>query len=101
MTQSERVEYMGRILEEASAMIDALSSMLDRYDALVPAIDELEAYYTGPQWIRDYEDDCAGAIPAEINRSVLSQDAVYDLLELRDVLHARMTRITAQRSAAC
>lgn len=97
MTQTERIMYMESILDEASAALNALSAVLDRYDALLPAVCALEAYYTGPQWMRDYEDDRAGKLSGDLARGVLSEDAVYDLLELRDALHARMARIAGQR----
>ena len=48
------------------------------------ALRELEAYYTGPLWRADYEDDCAGKLPPDVKRGVLSEDAVYTLLEARD-----------------
>lgn len=96
VTQRERIGHMEQILDEVSAAAEALSAVLDRYDALQPAICELEAYYSGPQWMIDYEADCAGAFPKEMKRGVLSEDAVYDLLELRDALHARMARIAGR-----
>lgn len=97
MTQRERIEYMEAILDGAAAAAEALSAALDRYDALQPAVDELEAYYTGRQWRRDYEADCAGALPKDLKRGVLSEDAVYDLLELRTALRARMARMGGAR----
>lgn len=48
--------------------LDALSALLDRYDAVAPAVCELEAYYTGPQRMRDYEDDRAGKLPEDMAR---------------------------------
>lgn len=42
---------------------------------------ELTAYYEGGQWLRDYRLDELGLLPPGLKRGVLSQDAVYDLLE--------------------
>ena len=42
----------------------------------------LEAYYTGGQWLADYERDERGEWPADLKRGVLSQDGLYDLLSL-------------------
>lgn len=42
---------------------------------------KLEAYYTGKDWRFDFELDEAGLLPAGLKRGVLSEDAVYDLLE--------------------
>ena len=41
----------------------------------------LEAYYTSGEWRDDYEADERGEIPPDMKRGVLSQDALYDLLE--------------------
>lgn len=68
MTQTDRILHMESILDEASVVLDALSALLDRYDAVAPAVCELEAYYTGPQRMRDYEDDRAGKLPEDMAR---------------------------------
>ena len=86
MTQTERIQYMERILDEAAEAARSLSLALERYLAMKDSMAELEAYYTGPQWMRDYEDDCAGRLPEGLKRGVLSEDAVYDLLRIRDEL---------------
>lgn len=86
MNQIERIAYMEEILNEASEAASALHRALERYQALKPRIKELEAYYTSPQWMKDYADDEAGKLPAGLKRGVLSEDAVHDLLQLNDEL---------------
>ena len=44
----------------------------------------MELYYTGGQWQKDFTDDEAGKLPRDLKRGVLSEDAVYDFLALRD-----------------
>lgn len=41
----------------------------------------LSSYYTGGDWLHDYELDEKGLIPSDIKRGVLSQDGLYNLLE--------------------
>ena len=41
----------------------------------------LEAYYTSGEWMEDYEADELGELPPDLKRGVLSQDALYELLE--------------------
>ena len=41
----------------------------------------LEAYYTSGAWREDYEADERGELPSDLKRGILSQDALYDLLE--------------------
>ncbi len=40
----------------------------------------LDAYYRSPLWRADFEADEAGALPADLPRGVLSEDAVYNAL---------------------
>ena len=80
MNQIERITRMEQILDEATEAADALLAALERYQALKPRIDELEAYYTSTLWMQDYRDVSAGRLPQRLKRGVLSEDAVYDLL---------------------
>lgn len=41
----------------------------------------LDAYYTSGEWREDYEADERGELPPDMKRGVLSQDALYNLLE--------------------
>lgn len=90
MTQSERIFRMEKILDEASSVIRNLSDAAEQYAALLPQINELEAYYTGPLWKKDFADDEAGKLPSDLKRGMLSEDAIYNLLQentaLKDML---------------
>ena len=79
--QTERITYMEQILDNASSAVSNLSEALKRYIALLPALRELSDYYSSPLWLQDFEDDEAGRLPANLKRGVLSEDAVYDLLD--------------------
>ena len=46
---------------------------------IIPA--ELRDYYSGGQWLRDYEADERGELPADLKRGVLSQDGLWNFLE--------------------
>lgn len=83
MTQTERIQYMEEILTEATQATTALLTALERHQNIQTRIAELEAYYTSSQWLRDYEDDCAGKLPTDLKRGVLSEDAVFDLLHMQ------------------
>ncbi len=56
MTQLQRIQHMEQLLDESTKAI------------------------------QDYEADCAGNLPQDLKRGVLSQDAVYDLLAENDRL---------------
>lgn len=93
MNQIERITYMEDILNEAGAAVASLDEALDRYDAVRERLAELEAYYSGGEWMRDFEDDSAGKLPKDLRRGVLSEDAVYDLLTDRNRLLERIKEL--------
>ena len=65
----ERVEKYERLFDEATASHDPEKLRL------------LDTYYTSGNWREDYEADDRGELPPDLKRGVLSQDALYDLLE--------------------
>lgn len=83
----ERIKRMESILDEANQVLDDYQEALDKLQGMQKKIGQLEAYYTGGQWQKDYEYDEKGKLPADLKRGVLSQDAVDDMLERnREVL---------------
>ena len=81
-------------LTEAVARISRMEALFDRLSSalrddpkriaedaeLRAAAGALAAYQTSGDWLRDYELDERGLLPAELKRGVLSQDALYELL---------------------
>lgn len=84
--QLERIRAMEQALNESREAVDALAAALARYQALLPQLRTLEEYYEGALWRQDFEDDCAGKLPRELRRGVLTEDALYDLLCDNDAL---------------
>ena len=83
-SQIARISRMEEILDKSGKAVRDLKEALDRYVALEEEIRELELYYTGGQWQNDFADDEAGKFPRDLRRGVLSEDAVFDFLTLRD-----------------
>lgn len=81
MTQIERIMKMEEILDEAEKAVRNLSEALEKYDETREKLKELRKYYEGGDWQKDFEDDEAGKLPNTLKRGVLSEDAVYNLLE--------------------
>ena len=79
----EAYEASKRACEAAREAYDAAQKVREVNQG---AVKDLERYYTGPEWKEDYAADEAGLFPADFKRGVLSQDAVYDLLERWDKL---------------
>lgn len=80
MTRIERITHMEGLLDKCTEVILRLEQAIEDFAALQPDIAKLEAYYTSPQWRKDYEADEAGKLPKDLKRGVLSEDGVYDLL---------------------
>ena len=80
MDQIRRIEEMEAIFDAAGAALARLEAAAEEYLSLAGDLRRLEAYYTGGQWLRDYELDEKGLLPADLKRGVLSQDGVYNLL---------------------
>ena len=83
-TQIARICRMEEILDKSSKAVRDLQEALNLYVSLEEEIRELELYYTGGQWQKDFADDEAGKFPRNLRHGVLSEDAVFDFLALRD-----------------
>ena len=90
--QIERIKKMEAILDEGNRLVSELQQALDKYESFAVAIAELEQYYTGGQWQKDFTDDEAGRLPPGLKRGVLTEDAVYDFLVLRDRVLGRLKK---------
>lgn len=80
---------MSASFDRLSVVVAELEKRLDELETLLPEVKKLKAYQSSGKWLQDYEADERGEIPAEVNRSVLSQDGLYDLLADLDALRAR------------
>lgn len=85
------IDHMESILDNAVQRIDELEKLIEEFKALQPKIQELESYYTSPQWKADYAADEAGQLPAGLKRGVLSEDGIWNMLERNRILLARIT----------
>ena len=90
MEQIERIARMEQQLEVASRAVKGLATALDDYEAAQEALRELEAYYGSEEWKQDFAADEAGRLPKEMKRGVLSEDAVWNLLEERGKVELRI-----------
>ncbi len=91
--QVERIIRMESYLDEARVAADDLDQALEAYAAVRKKIVKLEAYYTGRQWMKDFEDREARKLPEDLKCGVLSEDAVYDLLADDRDLALRMSEL--------
>ena len=78
--QNLRITHMERILDDATRVMDELEKNIEAFEALQARIQELDAYYTSPQWRADFEADEAGQLPPDLKRGVLSEDGIWNAL---------------------
>lgn len=72
-----RIRRMEKIFDE----LRAASPDSIRTDArLKQKLRILLRYYEGGAWLKDYERDERGELPADLKRGVLSEDGVHNLL---------------------
>ena len=67
--------------ERSVTMIIDMIHTLENYKDSLSEIRELEAYYASDVWKKDFALDEAGKLPKNLERGVLSEDGLYDLLE--------------------
>ena len=81
MKQIERIERMEQYLELLMQAAKGENDALDDDEAVQEALRELEAYYGSETWKQDFEDDEQGKLPKNLKRGVLSEDAIWNVLE--------------------
>ena len=82
MTPSDlqRIKDLEYKFSEVSRVMAALDMAMDEFDGVKSYIDDLREYMESGQWKADFEADERGEIPADLERGVLSEDGLYDLL---------------------
>ena len=88
--QIERIRQMERCLDRTSQAVMHLSAALDEYAASQDALRLLSDYYGSELWKQDFAADSAGLLPQDLKRDVLSEDAIWNLLEDNRELQERM-----------
>ena len=98
MKQIERIERMEQNLERATDALRVLNDALDEYEAAQDALHELDTYYGSDTWKQDFSDDEQGRLPNTLKRGVLSEDAIWIILEDYRALKERLDMLNASQS---
>ena len=91
-----RVLTMSKAYDHLSELVESLYNNVDELDSMVPDIEMLREYMYSGAWKRDFEADERGEIKKEANRSVLSEDGLFNLLEMLDEVYERIEDIQDQ-----
>ena len=86
---AKRIEAMSRAMARVQRAVAALNRDMYRMEKLGATVKELDEYQRSGLWLKDFEADEAGSIPADVNRAVLSEDDLYNLLQAWDELKKR------------
>ncbi len=84
---------MERRLDDVRKATDELEKVFSAYEELQDDYQKLNEYYGSITWMKDYEADEKGKLPKDLKRGVLSEDAVYDLINDNHDLAVRMLRV--------
>lgn len=95
MKQIERIELMEQNLERATDALRVMNDALDEYEAAQDALHELDTYYGSDTWKQDFSDDEQGRLPNTLKRGVLSEDAIWNILEDYRALKERLEMLNA------
>jgi len=85
-----RIIQMEEIYERIQQKANALEQAISEYEELQSEINILEAYYTSQDWKDDFVMEEKGEIPQGIQRGILSEDGIYNLLEQNKELMKRL-----------
>ena len=90
--KKKRVEEAGTDLNEQMERIQKYEDLMWEAEAALKkgrngkrfrqVVKELEAYYASNEWKEDFAADEEGRLPKTLKRGVLSEDGLYNLLEL-------------------
>ena len=83
-----RIKEMEDRYQELTRILGELDIAIGQYKDYKDDLDILKTYMESGQWLKDYEADEAGMVPSDLNREILSQDALYDFLEGADKILA-------------
>lgn len=76
----ERIRQMERCYNEVLRALEVNANEMHQNSAISKMIQELTAYMDSGLWLQDYECDERGELPSDLQRGVLSEDGLYNLL---------------------
>ena len=94
--REERIAFMSKAYDKLRELVYELTEKAEELDGLIPEVEKLQKYQESGKWQQDFEADERGEVSPKVNRSVLSEDGLYDLLADLDVLYNTFDDIMAK-----
>ena len=86
--RNARINRMSDAFNRLSEVSDVLMDRAPELEDLAPEVDMLKNYVSSGKWLEDFEADERGEIGPEVDRSVLSEDGLYNLMaDLDSLMH--------------
>ena len=79
--RNARINRMSEAFDRLSRVSAILGEKAEELESMASDVDCLKEYMASGQWIRDFEADEKGQLPAALKRGVLSEDGVFNLME--------------------
>ncbi len=80
--QIERIRYYEDLLLRLQQLASRADVTEKEFSGAAELVQELESYYNSTEWKQDYTADEEGLLPKDLKRGVLSEDGIYNVLEL-------------------
>lgn len=94
-----RINRMSEAFNRLSEVSAVLTENAEELEGIAGDVDLLKDYLVSGNWMKDFEADERGELGPDVNRSVLSEDGLYDLLnELEELMHT-FVRLTDRFAA--
>ncbi len=77
--QIKRIKKYEALMKDVEHMIKV--DVKESSEVLKEKVRLLEEYYESDKWKKDFADDEAGRLPKDLQRGVLSEDGIYNLIE--------------------
>lgn len=89
----ERVRVMEEDFNVVRDIMNEMEVAISRFESVQERIEHLSNYLENGQFLKDFEADERGELPTDMPRGVLSEDALYDLLEDVTEMRSRLKAI--------
>lgn len=90
-----RIKQNEEIFDEVSIIINNLEISINNYKNIYKKIIEINKYYGSKNWFND-KDNFENGIIKNVNAGILSEDAIWNLLEKIKELNKEMNEITTK-----
>ena len=96
-----RVQQMEQYMDEVSEIWRTIPNKVKEDRILRKKIKLLADYMDSGQWLKDYEADERGELPANLKRGVLSQDGLYNLICEVEAFYGETTKLEVAEESEC